>query len=385
MKVKTRESKGITLIALVITIIVLLILAGVSIAMLSGENGILSQANKAKVEQSHATVKEGMILAYNDWKIKTIRGETTKLASTETVMIQGEEERTKANTTLTFLDFLNDKKYIKENTENVIDVEKLTGSKQALGNGTTTDIYTITEESGVYILNYINEETTPLEIWSTENENAKPALGKLADVVKVGDYVNYAPSYENVSPLKDGLGNGWRVAYVEDGAVTLISEGVPLVVDAEDINEEQKKINVNSEDVNNLFDDSVANNIDIPTINDFLKIGEQAGITLTYNDSNYWEHPWESPYMSEGYKLEGDNINIIDIDLVYLINDMATDAYGEEHYYLVGISSYGKFGIFANNKGNYSSEESIRLVVSLKNALDYFGGTGSQSDPYQIY
>ena len=40
--------KGITLIALVITIIVLLILAGVSIAMLTGQNGILTQAQNAK-------------------------------------------------------------------------------------------------------------------------------------------------------------------------------------------------------------------------------------------------------------------------------------------------------------------------------------------------
>ena len=47
MKERLKERKGITLIALVITIIVLLILAGVSIAMLTGENGILNQANKA--------------------------------------------------------------------------------------------------------------------------------------------------------------------------------------------------------------------------------------------------------------------------------------------------------------------------------------------------
>ena len=37
---KIKGEKGITLIALVITIIVLLILAGVSISMLTGENGI---------------------------------------------------------------------------------------------------------------------------------------------------------------------------------------------------------------------------------------------------------------------------------------------------------------------------------------------------------
>ena len=44
----TQKNNGITLIALVITIIVLLILAGVSIAMLTGQNGILTQAQKAK-------------------------------------------------------------------------------------------------------------------------------------------------------------------------------------------------------------------------------------------------------------------------------------------------------------------------------------------------
>lgn len=39
--IQTKENRGITLIALVITIIVLLILAGVSIATLTGDNGIL--------------------------------------------------------------------------------------------------------------------------------------------------------------------------------------------------------------------------------------------------------------------------------------------------------------------------------------------------------
>ena len=64
-KFKKLESKGITLIALVITIIVLLILAGVSIAMLTGENGILTQAQNAKKETSIAEEKEQIALAYN--------------------------------------------------------------------------------------------------------------------------------------------------------------------------------------------------------------------------------------------------------------------------------------------------------------------------------
>ena len=58
MKIKKRENKGITLIALVVTIIVLLILAGVLISMLTGENGILKRANEAKEETARATEDE---------------------------------------------------------------------------------------------------------------------------------------------------------------------------------------------------------------------------------------------------------------------------------------------------------------------------------------
>ena len=53
-----KRQTGITLIALVITIIVLLILAGVSIATLTGNNGILTQANQAKENNKVATAKE---------------------------------------------------------------------------------------------------------------------------------------------------------------------------------------------------------------------------------------------------------------------------------------------------------------------------------------
>ena len=57
-KSKRKNNNGITLIALVITIIVLLILTGVSIAMLTGQNGILNQANKAKSETEKASWEE---------------------------------------------------------------------------------------------------------------------------------------------------------------------------------------------------------------------------------------------------------------------------------------------------------------------------------------
>ena len=66
-----KNARGITLIALVITIIVLLILAGVTIAALSGDNGILQNAGKAKEENRQASIEEKI-----------------KLLSTETIIDQ---------------------------------------------------------------------------------------------------------------------------------------------------------------------------------------------------------------------------------------------------------------------------------------------------------
>ncbi len=58
-----KNQDGITLIALVITIIVLLILAGVSIAMISGQDGILGKATNAAEETTLETAREQANLA----------------------------------------------------------------------------------------------------------------------------------------------------------------------------------------------------------------------------------------------------------------------------------------------------------------------------------
>ena len=60
-----KNNKGITLIALVITIIVLLILAGVSIAMVTGDNGLLGQATRAGAETQVAEAREMAIMDVN--------------------------------------------------------------------------------------------------------------------------------------------------------------------------------------------------------------------------------------------------------------------------------------------------------------------------------
>ena len=64
-KLKKNQMSGITLIALVVTIIVLLILAGISIQMLSGDNGILTRAGDAKTMTDEAQIREKIQLAYH--------------------------------------------------------------------------------------------------------------------------------------------------------------------------------------------------------------------------------------------------------------------------------------------------------------------------------
>ena len=77
---KTKENKGITLIALVVTIIVLLILAGVSITMLTGQNGILNRAREAKEKTEVAQIQENTTI--NNYG-KTIDKYIQNLPSTE--------------------------------------------------------------------------------------------------------------------------------------------------------------------------------------------------------------------------------------------------------------------------------------------------------------
>lgn len=77
------NEKGITLVALVITIIVLLILAGVTILALSGDNGILNRASQSKVSTEIVNAKdafttvaaEGITEYYNS---KYVEGNNTE-------------------------------------------------------------------------------------------------------------------------------------------------------------------------------------------------------------------------------------------------------------------------------------------------------------------
>ena len=80
-----RNNKGVTLVALVITIIVLLILAGVSLAMLTGENGILTNASQAKKDTLKANYTSAVDMTYMELKTEFHAGKTMSTTAMETV------------------------------------------------------------------------------------------------------------------------------------------------------------------------------------------------------------------------------------------------------------------------------------------------------------
>ena len=60
-----KNQNGVTLIALAVTIIVMLILAGATMATLTGENGIITQSRRSAASNTEGTVKENMTTAFN--------------------------------------------------------------------------------------------------------------------------------------------------------------------------------------------------------------------------------------------------------------------------------------------------------------------------------
>ena len=167
--------------------------------MLTGENGLLSQAQKAKEEQSHAIVKEAIELAYSDYKIEISTSkevkEEGKIASTKTVTVQGKSENQNISPNSTFKEFLLEKKFITK--EGKVEVEKLIGKKLSLGNGDVTlkkDIYIIEEVENEYILNYYDPKGGKRELWKiNDNKNQdntvelEPDTGKEALILEYSD------------------------------------------------------------------------------------------------------------------------------------------------------------------------------------------------------
>ena len=101
---KTKEQKGITLVALVITIIILLILAGISISALTNQ-GIFAQANRAKKEAQRAQVTEWLNLKLIEEKMNKPTGTAEEIIeATRQNVIENKNELEKIGNPVTVED-----------------------------------------------------------------------------------------------------------------------------------------------------------------------------------------------------------------------------------------------------------------------------------------
>ena len=181
-----KRNKGITLIALVITIIVLLILAGVTIATLTGENGILTRAGEAKEKTGQASAEEQV-----------------QLAVTGSIGTNGEIENGSLK-------------------DNLNQIEKISGVPEEITDKSYPLVVTV-EEKYSYV---INKDGTIGEAVTREG-------------IQVGDYVNYTygtkeegyrllakeSGYTSDQTVNQKSGMKWRILNIHlDGTVDLIGD-----------------------------------------------------------------------------------------------------------------------------------------------------------------
>ena len=135
-----KQVKGITLIALVVTIIVLLILAGVAISLSIGNNGIFTRAQDAAVRHENASVYEQLQFVIADYQMDDIENNRESEIMSK-LKLDG---------------------YVNE--DNILNIERLMGRRLNTGNGSL-------EDGDVYVLE--QREVTASSVTSDVNENMK--------------------------------------------------------------------------------------------------------------------------------------------------------------------------------------------------------------------
>ena len=182
MNTKKKNARGITLIALVITIIVLLILAGVTINALSGENGIITKSKEAKIKTEKSKTIEKINLAILTAMTKG-NGDIDNATLREELEKEGLTVKTEGNN----LPWdVSDGKYIYRINEDytVEEVEGINLSKKEIK---------LASGENKTITATLTEGTTGKITW----ESSAP------DIVKVENgkiYLSYTTSHGNVSP-----------------------------------------------------------------------------------------------------------------------------------------------------------------------------------------
>ena len=174
-----RNNKGITLVALVITIIVLLILAGVSIAALGGQNGILTNASKARQEDAIGAQRDVVAMAINEatnayYSVTYAGADEADYPFANDALKPGEGTNTKVeggDAQATAINFIKDATYVSNNEATT----KGEGAKvQVTGSGASTKVQIITTDDAPVFIEATLDDNGALGTWSSSAEYTAP-------------------------------------------------------------------------------------------------------------------------------------------------------------------------------------------------------------------
>ena len=208
-EVKTRN-KGVTLIALVVTIVVLLILAGVAISMLSGDDGIIINAQKASEENDKGREKEIVTLAVGSALSSdegyTIARDNLNSALANHIGTEGED-------------------YTLSDTEPYIVTYLDSGRSYVIDEKGKVSEYTETDDDVdiseyVEVGQYVNYNPTVKDLSGT------PVDESLTYISQTGDGQNHGNGDSQQTFTATATGTKWKVLNIENGTITLISEDV---------------------------------------------------------------------------------------------------------------------------------------------------------------
>lgn len=180
------------MIALVITIIVLLILAGVSIATLTGDNGILTQASKVNEETEQSKVEEMTELAINALQIKN-SGDTNKMTP-EAIAEQVNEDNNRSDVTASSNEFPSYIVYEAEQIKVPVDVNLIIGSDKTSKN-----------DNAIYSADIDESQIAPQELFSYEIISKTSSNTKVATT---GSLIGLPQKEARITGIKPEYCNG---------------------------------------------------------------------------------------------------------------------------------------------------------------------------------
>ena len=337
---KLQKERGITLIALIVTIIILIILAGISISTLTGDNGIIDQAHTAKEDTEIASWEEQIDLAIID-----------------------AEKKHRDTTMENVIEELINKKVINDESQ----VDKDTGTIT-----TNEPSYVIEDKLADYVVIY------------AENQ------------LKAGDYVNYVD--------KNGETRLCCVLYDKSSGygvqiITMDTVGEVTIGSKESKEEAYKEYNNAIEKLNN----EAMKYLNTTYASDARCVGSvpndknsDGGYYTVESDNWFYEYSGMFKNTDENYKTDKSqmtNLKIEESNNQYWLAsrsavEQIVNTYKYNYFALrvaPGLSSYGVFQI---NNSNYTalivSAKCLRPVFTLKTETQITGGEGNKEKPYTL-